>query len=349
MKKFFLPLFVFACLFSTQAQTLTDVQTTLISKRTADWCPYCGTYGWQFTKELNTALVGKDAIFWNVHYSGGLATPTAQAIAQNLGGSGQPLFFINTDSDDLGVTGNNIAAKVEEVVGTVEILSTIPGPVSMGAEASVKNNKLNVNAIVKFKDSADAGEYYMGIYLVKKNLVAFQQSVGQNAVHHSVLDHALTPTPFGIKLAAAPILTGTEFTASSVEEDLVLHNGKLEDTRIVVVLWNKVSSGNYIFLNAREIAIVKDETSFTADVNEDALDFICAMGHNAIDVFVKSGSSEDISAKLYDINGREIPSKLNIVSQSQLRLEEVNTPAGLYFVRMNNGKEIKSKQVIILK
>lgn len=67
-----IPCFLFLlAAFGIGAQNVTDIQTTLITKRTADWCPYCGSYGWQFTTQLKPKLEGKDAIMWNVHHSGG--------------------------------------------------------------------------------------------------------------------------------------------------------------------------------------------------------------------------------------------------------------------------------------
>ena len=33
----------------------------------------------------------------------------------NIGGVGQPLIFLNTETDDIGLNASNVAAKVDEV------------------------------------------------------------------------------------------------------------------------------------------------------------------------------------------------------------------------------------------
>ena len=36
---------------------------------------------------------------------------TSKAIAANIGGVGQPLIFLNTKTDDIGLNASNVAAK----------------------------------------------------------------------------------------------------------------------------------------------------------------------------------------------------------------------------------------------
>jgi hypothetical protein len=343
-KNFPLFLFVFASIY-TFAQTITDTQTTLISKRTADWCPNCGTYGWSFTAKLKEKVVGKDAILWNVHYSGGLATATSKAMAANLGGNGQPIFFVNTD-EDLNVNSSNVNAKVDEAVLIIEGLSGLGSLAGMGTNAVLKNKDLKVDTKVKFYDKIDAGEYYVGTYLVKKNLVWTQASVGPNAVHHSVLDKSLDIDFFGQKIAKAPIADNEEFAVSSSLKDLVLHNNKLEDTKIVTVLWNKTSAGKYIFINARETSLVLDNTSETTENNDLALDFNTVIEGNTISVEINGASNPTLI--MFDLNGKSIRHNATKKDGNSYILDNIEALTGNYFIQIKDGKTLKTKQVFFM-
>ncbi|MBP6397182.1 MAG: T9SS type A sorting domain-containing protein [Saprospiraceae bacterium] len=332
--------------FGIGAQTVTDVQTTLITKRTADWCPYCGSYGWQFTTQLKPMLVDKDAIMWNVHHSGGLATNTSKAIASNIGGVGQPLIYLNTETDDIGLTAGNVSAKVNEVAQLVDDLALFGAIIGMGGEAKVNPaNTLTAKAKIEFYDSAESGEFYVGMYTVKKNLVAFQQSVGQNAVHHAVLDQSLTTGFFGNKVATAPITQGAIFETTATLENLVLHNGKLEDTKVVMVIWNKVAGGKYIFINAREVNLELDQTSSVGDIDQKVMNFAATAGNGFIDVTLDCDPVKELDFTILDINGRIQRAAIKPLDSRRFRLDNLQLPAGSYFVQLKSGQQVISRQV----
>lgn len=346
MKRFIPTFLLLLAICSLYGQTVTGVQTTLITKRTADWCPYCGTYGWQFTNQLKPKLVGTDGIMWNVHHSGGLSTNTSKAIASNLGGAGQPVIFLNTEADDIGLTATNVSAKVDEVVQLVKDLSFFGALVGMGGEASVgSSGELEAEAKIKFYDSAENGEFYIGFYIVKKNLVAFQQSVGQNAVHHAVLDQSMTTSHFGNKVATAPIAKGAEFEAKAELANLVLHNGKLEDTKVVMVLWNKLASGKYIFLNAREVNITGSQTSSAADEKQGTSDFTAVAGNGFIDVLFTTQPEKEVVIRLIDVNGREIKGNIQALDGKSYRIADLQLLPGAYFVTALADNQVVTRQV----
>lgn len=344
MKKFFpLLLLVLASIY-TNAQTVTSTQTTLISKRTADWCPFCGSYGWSFMNKLIEKEKGKDAVIWGIHYSGGLATPTTQALAANLGGVGQPLFFLNTDDDDLGVTSQNVDAMVEETSSLIDVLSLFQAAVNMGTEAKLKGKALTVNTKVKFPEDVESGEYYVATYLVKNNLVWTQASVGPNAVHKNVLDKSLNAEHFGVKVAKAPVAKDTEYDVTVKLDELVLHNGKLEDTKIVTVVWNKIAGGKYVFINARETAIVLDNTSASKDIDNKTLDFDVAVTPQSINIKINGDVSNPVIS-MYDINGKEVIFNIGKNGDNDYQLEYIQAATGNYFIQVSDGKKSRTKQV----
>jgi len=80
MKKVLLPICFFFAFLTAQAQEVPEVQKTLISKISADWCPPCGTWAWDLFHDLVNDN-DNQAVLMAVHHSGGLETPTSNAFA----------------------------------------------------------------------------------------------------------------------------------------------------------------------------------------------------------------------------------------------------------------------------
>ena len=96
MKKVLLSLVLihFSILLMGQDITIPESQKTLITKKTADWCPFCGQWGWGLFKGMLTDNE-EDALVIATHYSGDLKNDDAEAISDNFGGFYQPIFFVN--------------------------------------------------------------------------------------------------------------------------------------------------------------------------------------------------------------------------------------------------------------
>jgi hypothetical protein len=340
-------LFIFNFL---SAQTVTPIQTMLLTKRTADWCPNCGTWGWNFTKLVNDKTKDQDIIFWNVHHSGGLNTPTSSAMAANIGGFAQPVFFVNTDTEDLGVTSGNQNAKLNDIVDALGIYKSQGAFVGMGSDASVDSkNKVTVNAKIKFYEAVNTGEYFIGAYIVKKNLVHQQASVGASAVHHSVLSESLTPTAvFGKSIAKGPIAANKEFTTNFTYDDLKLHNGKLSDTKIVVVLWKyDTVNKKYVFNNAREVSI-NSILSSTKDEIANLFDFTPVLQGGKINLSFNQEINNPV-VSMVDITGKKIQLSTTQTSSKTVEVEALDAPAGNYIIKVEGNKTYKAKQIYYTK
>ena len=94
MKNFFI-LLLFLIALQVQSQTVSTKNWTLIHERTASWCPYCGTWGWDMKDRILTEFADEEVIFMAVHHSGDLTNPVAQQFGDNFGGFGQPIFFVD--------------------------------------------------------------------------------------------------------------------------------------------------------------------------------------------------------------------------------------------------------------
>jgi hypothetical protein len=183
---------------------------------------------------------------------------------------------------------------------------------------------------------------------VKKNLVHPQASVGNTAVHHSVLSESFTPaTVFGKSVAKGPITANKEFSTNLSLADLKLHNGKLSDTKVVVVLWKyDAANKRYIFNNAREVSL-----SSVSAVNEDIkerFDFTPVLIDGKINLTFNQEVSNPI-VKMVDLSGKTISVSLKQSSQKTAEIELNDVPAGSYIIRVEDNNTYKAKQIYYTK
>jgi hypothetical protein len=331
------------------AQTVTPVQTTLLSKRTADWCPNCGTWGWNFSKAVLDKTKDQDIVFWNVHHSGGLLNPTTDAIAKNLGGSYQPIFFVNTDVEDLGVSSGATSqtTALNNLQAYLDLFKTEGAFVGMGSEAIIDgSNNVKVKAKVKFYVASPVTEdFFIGAYIVKKNFVHPQASVGNTAVHHSVLSESLTPSAiFGTKIVKGPVAANKEFTVDFSYPNLKLHNGKMSDTKIVVVMWRYDSvKKKYVYNNSREVSL--STVSATKDeFNDDAFNFNPVLDNGKIHLsFNQDITNPEVS--MVDLSGKSVNLSVSLTSNKTAEVNVNPIPAGLYIIKVNANNTYKAKQI----
>ena len=136
MKKFSLNLGLILLLVSpTLAQEINKQQWTLFHERTADWCPYCGTWGWDFKDKLITEFAGKPVVFAAVHHSGGLANPTSIELGKNFNGTAQPIFY--EGGNDMNVSSSDQNTKLEEAKAVVEFNGSLSPFAGIGIDATL--------------------------------------------------------------------------------------------------------------------------------------------------------------------------------------------------------------------
>jgi hypothetical protein len=331
------------------AQAVTPVQTILLSKRTADWCPNCGTWGWNFSKSVLDKTKDQDIVFWNVHHSGGLLNATTDAIAKNLGGSYQPIFFVNTDVEDLGVSSGATSQTnaINNLLAYLDLNKAAGAFVGMGSEAIIDgSNNVKVKAKVKFYEAASSVEdFFIGAYIVKKNFVHPQASVGNTAVHHSVLSESLTPNAiFGTKIVKGPVAANKEFTAEFSYPNLKLHNGKMSDTKIVVVMWKYDSATKrYVYNNSREVSL--STVSATKDeFNDDAFNFNPVLDNGRINLTFNQDITNPV-VSMVDLAGKSVNLNVSLTSNKTAEVEVNAAPAGIYILKVQANNTYKAKQI----
>ncbi len=296
MNKFiFSALFCFAAL-SMGAQSAT--QWSLFTKVTADWCPRCGTWGWEMMEQTMEELEGKNAFAWTLHYSGGLFNQTAEDLKDNLQTFSQPVFFVN--DDDQGVLANNYPSKVTEVVEVVDLLSSLGSSVAVNVDAQHAGNQLQVEVDVEFVTDV-TGEYYLGVYLVEDNVVGFQASIGNDANHPNVLREALTSTSFGPNIVNDPS-AGFRYE-ESFTHSLPLGQGEdLEDWSVVAIVWNLNVNDQYRMFNLG----VDQASPLTSSISDTELraKFNISAINNQINIKTDNGNPYGVT--VYDLNGKKV-------------------------------------------
>lgn len=224
--------------FGLQAQDVEPIQRSLITKRTATWCPPCGGWGWDFFHDAVDQNEGK-AYFFAAHHSGDLVNPTAFAITENWGASGQPRFYLN--ENDISASSNNSADKLAELQGMVDAAYEAEPTVGVGLEVfwDTDNEQILINTNTKFFQNA-TGEFYTAVYLVEDNVINFQQSQGADANHEKVLRASFTDEHFGVPFLISEFAANdefpNEFTMTGIENPMV-SNLTYE---YVAIIWQKV-------------------------------------------------------------------------------------------------------------
>jgi hypothetical protein len=340
--------FVFLTLFitSANAQEISKKNWTLIHERTADWCPFCGSWGWDMKNQILTKFANKDVIFMAVHHSGGLTNAVADTLSDNFGGVGQPLFFV--DGVNINASSNNISTKLEETQLEVDFKASISVLAALGIEAELSetNKTLEAKAKVQFLEGVEDGDYYLGLYLLE-DIMHIQSGRTGLQLHKNVLTKSLLSRTFGKSLRKGAIAKGTTF---EVDAEISNVTTKRKDAKVLGVLWNKTTTGKYIFFNA---FVTTPQTP--SATNETALESTLLEinstenQHLHISCVAKVPANTIGHIHISNIEGKVLDSKnirfddLSRMSASLSRPQQ----AGLYIISLLVNNQITSQKVYI--
>lgn len=337
------------------AQEISTDQWYLVTKKTADWCPFCGQWGWTFKKNIIEDQADKPTVIWSAHHSGGLMTPTSAAIVDNLPSvGGQPVFYVN--NDNWGVSSGNMSSKRDELNQYLQELSSFPALAGVGSTAVFDGTKITNTAKVRFltdlEPDANGGKYWLASYLVDDVLVAYQASQGDNAEHQNILLHSFNgDNHFGVQVVNGEnVSTGQEFEV----------NGELDfsgDTNIpdyavgysvVTILWAELGNNMTPFNLNKQIVT---GTTSTNDVLDNVSIAAFHLGTGQVDLNVKSDiAMSNVSINLFDINGRILSTRSNITineGANQVILDAQNLPLGTYVVNIQSELGNKSLKISV--
>lgn len=335
--------------FSMTAQEISEEQWSLISKKTADWCSNCGGWGWTFKNQLLEDHADKNVVFWMLHYSGGLMTPTAKAISDNFDDGGQPVFYLNNDNMIVG--SSNTQAKRDEFSLIIDAVSEFVPFAGVGTTAVFDGEKITTTSKAKFLLGLEGGSYWLATYLVDDELVAFQQSQGNNAVHQNILLHSFHGDDhFGENIVSGEVMEEAEYT---VEGELDFSgDNEIPDYSdgysVVTVLWSVVNGEYTVFnLNRQPITMAVSTKDVLQDVDVSA--FHLGAGQVSLNI-IADQNIENANIMLYDINGRVLAGQNDVDIHSgsnQILLETSELSMGTYVVVVESDRGSRSIKVSV--
>ncbi len=329
--------------FSVFAQNVDPMQRTLITKRTASWCPNCGTWGWSFFHDLITDNEGK-AILIAAHYDGNLVTKAALEITDNFGGIYQPVFFQNhTILDATPFTTSTLRPQVKSQVEANHATAPLA---NAGFTPTYDGKEIKVNAKVKFF-KAGSGEFYLGIYLLEDNLISFQSGIGNNATHMKVLRYSFTDFSWGKLIANGAVSANQEFNFAFALPSV---NPAGKTYEVAGIIWKK-NGTKYEVVNTWSTKTITTTTNTKDLAQAGAISVQPNVVDNSARISIRL--TEDIpsaSLELFDLNGHFIHNmyrgKLNQGEHSFLLNRQTEWPAGTYLLRFSDGKMASTEKIV---
>ena len=298
--KYFYSLLI--CAFSLSILSAQTIETRpLVTKRTATWCPNCGSWGWEAMIQLveKASDEGK-ALVIAVHHSGSLVNDLNGAFDDVIGGNYQPEFKVNKEQQS--ISSSNVTVGVDNMIERInEINMQIPdfdiGIDSYGyREIGEEEIQFEINLSIS-PNGSPAGEYTLGAYLVRDDVAATQSGQSGAVIHKKILTKCFSSDNFGEILDVA----GGNFTftlnhATSID---------VQKTQIALIIW-KNEDGEKSIVNTNYtqsgIGII---TSIESP--EAGLDYALFQNQNG-DVVLESNDYEKATILVYDFQGRLIHS-----------------------------------------
>jgi Secretion system C-terminal sorting domain len=335
---------VFCFLFVTNFSFAQAKQTSLIIKKTADWCPFCGTYGWDFFKKLQDQGAEANSIMIAMHFSGVLSNETAIDLNKNFSGPGQPVFFDN--GTDILVGSSNVDAKVKDFLNSSSSRAAVDPKVSFKFKLVQKGTRLSAQIELENQAKLDSAEYSVSLFVLRDKFIANQASVGSMASHINILSAKLTPTTYGIQAYKGNIAAKTKLNLVHDFDQPALHNGKAEDVKIAAILWSKNKAGRYDFINGNVLPLNALSTSvenLTKNIS------FSAFQRDQNLVIRSENHYVDASIKIFDTKGSQVQSFVFEKGEIEKAFDVSGLKTGIHLVQISAGAYKNVQKIFISK
>lgn len=231
---------------------VSEANFALYTKITATWCPPCGGWGWDLSKEINTEIEG-NGIGLGVYGSNTskMTNTTAQALTTDIGISGYPNFALNgVNETATSETGGIFTAQTKtNVVDAATAFASAPVEMGIGGKLTWEDSKLNIDLSVKaFKDQS--GEYTVAAYIVEDDVLEEQASQTGMVEHHNVLRGSANGETYGTEFSGA-LTAGTQTDMETMDYGVDPDWNK-DNISVVAVIWKKEGS-KHTFVNCVHI------------------------------------------------------------------------------------------------
>ncbi len=326
------------------AQSVVEEQRTLLTKKTATWCPLCGQWGWTMMKDLIEDN-SERALILGAHYSGDLETQIAKDLTTHFGGAGQPKFYANNVNQ--GVSSGNLATKRAEIKTLVDNNFNMSPVVNAGVEAVVAGGKINIDVKTRFFQPA-SGEYYVAVFIVENDVLNKQSGQGTNALHPNVMRTSAVSTWYGEVFSTGNADTGDEATFSySIDGNPAW---KTENLRAIVTVWKKDGS-TYEFVNGDQDEDLNLSTSVDDQVGSNSLRIVPSILKDISKINIELNSQAPVSLDVYNLLGEKmvdiyqgvLPAGTTSFDMHRDRLDR----NGMYFLTLRVGDKTVSKRFLV--
>jgi len=229
-----------------------EANSALYTKITATWCPPCGSWGWDLSKEINDEIEGS-GVGLSVYGSSTskMTNFTAQALTTDIGISGYPNFALNgVNQTATSETGGIFTAQTKtNVVDGATAFASSPVEMGVGGKLTWEDSKLNIDLAVKaFKEQS--GEYTVAAYIVEDGVMEEQSSQTGDVAHHNVLRGSANGETYGTDFTGS--LTAGSQTEMETMDYGVDPEWNKDNISVVAVIWKK-EGNKYTFVNSAHI------------------------------------------------------------------------------------------------
>lgn len=325
------------------AQQVEYTQRSLITKRTATWCPNCGSWGWTFFHDLISDNHDK-ALFFAAHYSGALETGVAADLTNNFGGSYQPEFFF--DHIKQPVTPFSMAQYRDYFKHLTDSAYVATPTANSTFTANYYDGAIHVDATIEFFKEAE-GDFFFGVYLVEDHVMAYQQGQGNNADHRYVLQASFTPDSFGELLTSGTITAGSTFQKKYA---LSIGDPTGYDYHVYGIIWKKAGS-KYELVNVwgtDDVEIGSPSTELKQLALFRPLPNV-GKGHGFVELSLEAPLAE-ATIDVLDSQGRPLQvlhrGALS-AGEHRLAFDLGQLPAGTYLIRLRSSQGQRIQRLII--
>jgi hypothetical protein len=334
-----------AALFVIQgiAQQVEQRQRSLITKRTATWCPHCGNWGWTLYNGLIEDNKDK-AVLIAAHFDDNLTIPASAEITQNFGGFYQPVFYWNEVNQN--ASSGNIANTRTSIKNLVDAAYEASPIANAGFAPIYQDGAIQVKSKVKFFKAAE-GEFYLGIYLLEDKVQANQAGQTGIASHRFVMRECFTQSTWGTLIKNGSINAGTEFNL-----DFALPIGDPDgyNYEVAGIIWKKEGS-KYKVVNVWSTSQIGELTGVEEPQSLVTFEIKPSITSSEANIQLQlSDNQADASIDLFDINGRRLKNihrgSLSAGQHSFVLNREQAEGNGVYIVRLNLGATVVARKVI---
>lgn len=352
-----IPYLIFVLLFPIflQGQDIDVPETNhpLITKRTATWCPNCGSYGWTLFRDL-LADHQSSALVLAAHFgSSALTNEVSNELTTALGGFGQPVFFLN--EENLGANSGNIGAVRQDAAAQVAAINEVPPVAQTGILAQASMDSLIVQTKTRFFGDLDGESVNLAIYLIEPTVIAIQSGQGAMAEHKNILRYSMTGTAFGETIVQGGAVAGSEIERrySMAIADLEandINTSSLGNGSLIVaaVLWQG-TPGNFEVLNTHQVreSMLTNLSSLEANVGLRV--FPLPAASEATVALSLEQALPDAELNLVNASGQQIRTVHAGVlpaGEHSFTVPKGQLPAGQYWLQLTDGARTLSRSLL---